>query len=50
VALCAQITWSEVLEHLGEMQGAADSFDNRCKKLPRKLKEWEAFQVSQSVS
>jgi hypothetical protein len=41
-----QVPWPEVLDHLAEMQTAADSFDARCKKLPKKLKEWEAFLVS----
>lgn len=43
--LSSQFAWGEVLEHLKEMQAAADSFDNRCKRLPKKLKEWEAYLV-----
>jgi dynein heavy chain len=37
------ILWSEVVANVAEMSAEMESFAQRCKKLPKKLREWEAY-------
>jgi dynein heavy chain len=37
------ILWSEVVANVAEMAAEMETFNTRCKKLPKKLREWEAY-------
>jgi dynein heavy chain len=39
----AQIRWQDVADQIVSITETTNSFDNRCKKLPRKLREWPAY-------
>lgn len=38
-----EMVWSEAVEKMDEMRDQVENFGNMCKKLPKQLKEWEAF-------
>ena len=38
-----EIPWSEVVANISEMNETVEGFANRCRKLPKGLKEWPAF-------
>lgn len=38
-----EMVWSEAVEQMDEMRDQIENFGNKCRKLPRQLKEWEAF-------
>lgn len=38
-----QVPWSEVVSNIANMTEKMDNFANRCKKLPGRLKQWDAF-------
>ncbi|GLE09147.1 hypothetical protein PINS_up020738 [Pythium insidiosum] len=38
-----QIPWLQVAERVQTMTEKVDSFSSRCKKMPAKLREWEAY-------
>lgn len=38
-----QVPWTEVVSNIANMTEKMDNFANRCKKLPSRLKEWDAF-------
>jgi len=37
------ILWSHVVANVGDMTTEMENFAGRCKKLPKKLREWEAY-------
>ena len=37
--------WTSAGDELTAMSEMVASFDSRCRKMPKKLREWEAFQV-----
>ena len=37
------ILWSHVVANVGEMAQEMENFNGRCKKLPKKLREWDAY-------
>lgn len=39
----SSISWSNILEQISNISETANSFDARCKKLPKKLREWPAY-------
>lgn len=41
-----EILWTSVEDELAPMAETVASFDACCRKMPRKLREWEAFQAS----
>lgn len=41
--LSRQVPWTEVVSNIANMTEKMDNFANRCKKLPSRLKEWDAF-------
>ncbi|CAN0142261.1 unnamed protein product, partial [Pylaiella littoralis] len=40
-----EVLWTSAGEELAAMSEMVASFDSRCRKMPKKLREWEAFQV-----
>lgn len=38
-----QVPWSEVVSNIANMTDKMDNFAARCKKLPGRLKQWDAF-------
>lgn len=38
-----QVPWSEVVSNIANMTEKMDNFASRCKKLPGRLKQWDAF-------
>lgn len=40
-----EVLWISAEDELAVMSEMVASFDSRCRKMPRKLREWEAFQV-----
>ncbi|CAM9329617.1 unnamed protein product, partial [Laminaria digitata] len=40
-----EVLWISAEDELAVMSEMVSSFDSRCRKMPRKLREWEAFQV-----
>lgn len=39
------VSWTAVDDELATISEMVASFDTRCRKMPRKLKEWEPYQV-----
>ena len=45
------LMWNDVPDQVAVMSDVANSYDARCKKLPKKLREWPAFnEASQKIS
>ena len=38
-----EMVWSEAVEKMDEMKDQVDNFGTMCRKLPKQLKEWDAF-------
>lgn len=38
-----QVQWADVVSNIGAMTERMDSFSARCKALPSRLREWDAF-------
>lgn len=45
-----EVLWASAGEELAAMAETVASFEARCRKMPRKLREWEAFQVGISLA
>lgn len=45
-----QVPWSEVVSNIANMTDKMDNFAARCKKLPGRLKQWDAFTQLRLVS
>ena len=43
VAKWKEMAWSDAVEKMNEMTDQVENFANQCKKLPKQLKEWEAY-------
>eukprot|EP01138_Halocafeteria_seosinensis_P007479 gb/GECG01007645.1/.p1 GENE.gb/GECG01007645.1/~~gb/GECG01007645.1/.p1 ORF type:complete len:3314 (+),score=514.53 gb/GECG01007645.1/:1-9942(+) len=37
------ILWSDVVDNIDQMNTEMEGFANRCKKMPKRLREWDAF-------
>ncbi|CAM9244386.1 unnamed protein product [Chrysoparadoxa australica] len=45
-----QVLWTDVVNNIGEMTEKMDNFAARCKKLPGRLREWDAYkQLRQEI-
>ena len=38
-----ELPWSEAIEKIDVMKDAIEVFAGQCKRLPRQLKDWEAY-------
>ncbi len=45
-----QVPWIEVVSNIANMTDKMDNFATRCKKLPGRLKQWDAFTQLRSAS
>lgn len=45
-----QVPWTEVVSNIANMTDKMDNFAARCKKLPGRLKQWDAFTQLRSAS
>ena len=37
------LLWSDISDQLESMEETVNAFDGRCKKMPKRLREWQAY-------